>query len=201
MSKAIILGTGLSAKHYKYQYGDWVLGINDAIKLGHDLDAICFTDKWKRVISTRPAVLRTPNHVKKFANFGDCNLPNSERVSSKRHTFNGKFSIDRTPLSHGFSSAIYAICIACHWGYKKIDVYGVDLINHEICAEFKSKKIDIESVPTLIESGLSFNDWVKKYCLTKAIGELRMLREYLDSKKIKLTFAKKSPIARIINID
>ena len=201
--KAVILGTGESAKHYKPDSFDFVLGINDAVKLGYELNAICFVDKWQRVVTTRPKVLDTPKFVEKIANFGDCPLPYSKRIKSVRHVFNGKFQYEREPISHGNSSALYAVCIACYYGRKEIEVFGVDLVTHEAMgANFKSKGIDIKTVPTFKEG--TFTDikkWAKKYSLHNSILELRMLREFLDKKGITMKINKNSPIAKIVNND
>lgn len=203
--KAIILGTGESAKHFKQDKHpfDYVLGINDAVKLGYQLDAICFVDPWKRVVSTRPQILDTPKFVQKFSNYGDCKLPYSLRIPTVNHVFNGKFNIDRKPLSSGASSALYAICIACFYGFTDIEVYGVDLVTHEAMgAEFMSRKKSIEDVPTFAKSGFKdMKKWAGHYSLHNAILELRMLRTYLESKKIKMRFTEFSPINKLINED
>jgi hypothetical protein len=203
--KAIILGTGDSAKHFKQDKHpfDFVLGINDAVKLGYKMDAICFVDTWKRVVSTRPDILETPKLIHKFSNYGDCPLPYSLRIPTVNHVFNGKFNIDRKPVSSGSSSALYAICIACLYGFTDIEVFGVDLVTHQAMgASFMSRKLDIEEVPTFAKSGIKdMKKWAGHYSLHNAVLELRMLRAYLDTKKIKMKFTDFSPIARIINED
>ena len=203
IGKAIILGTGESAKHYKPDPFNFVLGINDAVKLGYKLSAVCFVDKWSRVVSTRPQVLETPKFVEKIANYGDCPLPYSKRIKSVKHVFNGKFQYEAEPISHGSSSALYAICIACYYGRKEIEVFGVDLVTHEsIGAKFQSKNIHISKVPTFKESGFTdIKKWAKKYSLHNSILELRMVRKFLEGKKIALKINENSPIARIINED
>jgi hypothetical protein len=201
--KAVILGTGESAKHYKQDLFDFVLGINDAVKLGYKLDAICFVDKWKRVVNTRPEVLNTDKFTEKICKYGDCPLPYSKQIESVKHVMNGSFTVDRKPISHGASSALYAVCICTYYGYKEIELYGIDLITHEaMSAEFIRKGIDINKVPTLSESG--FKDarkWASKYSLHNSILELVLVRKFLKGKGIKMSLTKDSPISKIVNND
>lgn len=108
------------------------IGCNDAAKWGHKLDFLLLLNgpnqfqysRLETIIKSTPKKVYTnmPSVWEKY-------FPNCNRVFLRRWSAGDKLNPNYT--YHSGTSPFVAISLAYSWGFNKIVLWGVDLVNHE----------------------------------------------------------------------